>query len=110
MYVRTPCTSAAMIDEYPAVSLSSFAVQTVWPVILSSFTMPAPGPPGVTTTCGPSTSGDSLISHRSLGTAEVLQDVALPHHRAVGLEARQVAVLGEDVQTIAVDRRCAARA
>ena len=49
-------------DEYPAVSLRSFDVQTVFPVILSSFTMPAPGPPGLTITCGPSTSGDSLIS------------------------------------------------
>ena len=65
MYVRTPCTSAAMTDEYPAGSLRSFDVQTVFPVILSSFTMPAPGPPGETMTCGPSTSGDSLISHCS---------------------------------------------
>ncbi len=43
--------------------------------------MPARGPPGVTMTLLPSTSGDSLISQRDLPAAEILQDVALPHLR-----------------------------
>ena len=44
-----------------------------------------------------------------LRAAELFQDVALPEDRPVGLEAREVAVLGEHVQAIAVDGRRAAR-
>ena len=51
----------------PPESFRSSIVHTVFPVILSSVTMPAPGPPGDTMTCGPSTSGESLMSHRSCG-------------------------------------------
>ncbi len=49
--------------QYPAWSLSSLLVHTVFPVILSRATMPALRPPGVTIRLFPSTSGDSLISH-----------------------------------------------
>ena len=66
MIVRTPCTSATMAEAYPASSLSSFATHTVLPVILSSATIPALEPPGVTITWSPSTSGDSLSSQLML--------------------------------------------
>ena len=71
--------------------------------------MPAPRPPGVTTRCGPSTSGDSLISHRSCEPPNSLRMFSCHTDRAVGLQARQIAVLGEHVQTIAIDGRRAAR-
>jgi hypothetical protein len=41
-------------------------VQIVFPVVLSSAAIPAPGPPGVTISRLPSTSGDSLISQLML--------------------------------------------
>src|SRR5688572_8850440 len=63
MIVRTPPTSAATQEEYPAGSLNSLLVQMGFPVILSSATMLAPSPPGVTIKRLPSTRGDSLISH-----------------------------------------------
>src|SRR4029453_7934037 len=44
-----------------------------------------------------------------LRAAEILQDIALPDRGAIGLEARQIAVLAEHVQAIPVDRRRAAR-
>ena len=72
--------------------------------------MPAPRPPGVTITRLPSTSGDSLISQLMIAAAEILEDVALPDDGAVvDAQARQIAVLGQRVDAIAVDRRRAAR-
>src|ERR1051325_8943108 len=62
MIVLTPCTSAAMQEEYPASSLNSLLVHTTLPVILSSATIEAPLPPGVTIRLLPSTKGDSLMS------------------------------------------------
>ena len=43
-----------------------FALVPLTIVILSSATIPAPRPPGMTITWWPSTSGDSLISHPRL--------------------------------------------
>ena len=44
-----------------------------------------------------------------LPSSKIAEDIALPHHRAIRLEAHQVAVLAERVKAIAVDGRCAAR-
>ena len=44
-----------------------------------------------------------------LPASEIAKDIALPHRGAIGLEARQIAVLAERVNAIAVDGRCAAR-
>ena len=60
-------------------------------------------------TCGPSTSGDSLISHCNCGPPKSFRMLRCQTADAVGLEAREVAVLGEHVEAIAVDGRRAAR-
>src|SRR5687767_510130 len=44
-----------------------------------------------------------------LPPSEIAEDIALPHSGPIGLDAQQIAILAEYVQTIVVDGRCAAR-
>ena len=72
--------------------------------------MPARGPPGVTMTLPPSTSGDSLISQGICRPPKSARMLRCHLIGAVGEgEAREVAALGEDVHPVAVDRRRPAR-
>ena len=60
MYCRTPPTSAATIDAYPAASVTSSDCHTFLPVFLSRASIVPLLPPGVQMSLSPSIRTDSL--------------------------------------------------
>ena len=85
-------------------------VQMTLPLFLSSATTDAPFPPGLTINRLPSISGDSLMPHQMLPSAEAIEQLGVPDPLAIGgSQADEVAVGGDCVDTVTVDRGRSAR-
>src|ERR1022692_1111761 len=92
--LREPPASYTIGDEYAAQPLCDFHSSLT--LILSRATTAAPGPPGVTTTRPPSTSGDSLIpqcgprprKRSTMVEPQIVLPVAVSRHTSMPSAAR----------------------